>query len=279
ASFFSSQHGFQKNAAEILEKLIYEVREKNLIQPLLHEPEETVTALAISYARDNSIELDPDFSIEKVDGLKQNIENSFKPFSGVLAFLKSLYEADVPFNIYTNTGPEDTAKRLIKMGVPPEYITKIWSRVPIDKPFIVEQWHDAATEAFASKISPYTQPKPNAEPFIDAQRRGVAADNTLFIGEGLADLGCVIDDSTILNQFSKFHARFAFQLAGAEATEFNAGMNEKLRAGHPIGVSHFNRCYPQALEHAGVAPLRDGFNTLNDLLANGSIIPCLNGPT
>jgi hypothetical protein len=97
-------------------------------------------------------------------------------------------------------------------------------------------------------------------------------DNIFVIGEGSADMGCVLKHPGRLDSDSRLHAYFGFQRQGAAATEPCAAINDLLRSGHPLGLSSFEKLYPQAEKHPGVIILEHGFETLLGMVANGLIV-------
>ena len=83
-----------------------------------------------------------------------------------------------------------------------------------------------------------------------------------MIGEGITDLGSVLEHPDRLTPHSRLYAHFAFQRQGAALTERFAGINAELREGHPLGFTCFRNLYPEADRHPGIIILEHGFQTL-----------------
>ncbi len=277
--FFQAFAGHGATRIVIVRQLATMTRSRFGVELLLHEPEQTLTALAIAYAHHYATHLEATVSrpsfLQSVPGLLDCCQESFTLFPQATTFLQRLQQTRTAFGIFTATAPEHAVNRMIRAGEHPQLIQEIWTRSRCEDQLAGHfDWRSATTEqrAFLNLLRPYKESKPHPGPLRAVHEQyELAPESVLMIGEGCADLGCVLEHATELTPDSRLYARFAFQKQGAVATEAYAATNALLRHGSPLGLSSFDNRYPTAGQHPGIIILEHGFTTLNDMIDTGLI--------
>ena len=270
-----------KDKKVILSELALYVKKHSSIESLLHQPEETLVKIALKYAQDNNYKFPCVAGTEAghilhIPAIKTEMDKTFSLFPGVKEFLAAAKKAGTYCDVFTNTAPENTVRRLIKAGVPADHIGNIWTRTQCEQELkSVYTWHIGEKERpYVEKIHPYKDPKPNQLPLHSVQRQhGLSPKEILFIGEGIQDMATALVEPKTLNFTSDLHVRFAFQLHGASITGTSAAFNDMLRKGHPfLGLTRFRMQYPHVDKHPGIVVLRKGFKTLLEMHREGSLV-------
>lgn len=263
-----------KDRAQIIEDLALYIKKYAAVEQLLHEPGATLFRIAKFYAWHERGVLLAALEEEKYKQFSDALAECFNLFPGVKEFLIAAKTAGTAVSIYTNTNPQNTIRRLIKAGITPDLIQDIWTRTKNKNEIIgVFDWPMNEREAsYVKKLRPYTKGKPNPEPILKIREwYNLKPENILLIGEGIGDLGSALYDPESLNEHSRFYCRFAFQQAGAAATEPHAQFNQVIRENHPLGLNSFAAKYPAAPTHPGVLVLENGFESLSALIESRAI--------
>jgi phosphoglycolate phosphatase-like HAD superfamily hydrolase len=282
ATWWQQQSAVQnrRSLIEVIRDLATILRADIGMDALLHDPEPSLRKLAYRYAIHHDVSLQrrvaaADF-LTAIPGLLAACEDSFRLFSGAEDFLIRARASRTAFGIFTATAPEYAVQRMIRAGENPELIQEIWSRSRCEDQLAGHfDWRSAsATErAFLNLLRPYKDSKPHPGPLRAVHEQyELAPESVLMIGEGCADLGCVLEHPEQLTPDSRLYARFAFQKQGAALTEQFADINAVLRDGHPLGLRCFDDLYPNAAQHPGIIVLEQGFQTLLGMVANGLIV-------
>ncbi len=266
--------------AEVTRELVTMVREEVGVETLLHKPEDSLRRVATTYVARNAPALQQQLAhpwfLASIPGLLEACEESFRLFPGAEDFLLRARDARTAFGIFTATAPEYAVDRMIRAGENPELIQEIWSRSISEQELAGHfDWPNAtaAQRAFINLLRAYKDSKPHPGPLRAVHEQyELEPQSILMIGEGCADLGCVLEHPDRLTPHSRLYAYFAFQRQGAALTERFAEVNTELREGHPVGLSCFHNLYPDAERHPGIIVLEDGFQTLLDMAANGLIV-------
>lgn len=265
---------------ELTRELAMVVRAEVGVEALLHNPEDSLRRVAMTYARSNAPARQHQVAnaqfLASIPGLLAACEESFRFFPGAEDFCIHARAARTAFGIFTATAPEHAVNRMIRAGENPELIQEIWSRSSSDQELEGHfDWPNATTDqrAFINLLRPYKDSKPHPGPLRAVHEQyELAPQSILMIGEGIADLGCVLEHPDRLTQHSRLYAHFAFQRQGAALTERFAGINAELREGHPLGLTCFGNLYPEADRHPGIIILQHGFQTLLAMVANGLVV-------
>jgi len=226
-------------------KAVAYVKEKDLIQHILHEPNEALERIERAV-------FGTDFHHKHPD-VQTRIENSFALYPGAKEVLEKAEEAGTAVDLYTNTSSINMLKKLRKACIDPKRFYAIYSLVEENDHDSLNDWKNEYADKRLAKIRLYTKSKPNPGPVKALlEELGISHNETLLIGDSVHDLLCCDGGK---------NARFGYLENNARELDRRVvPINEALRE-NALGHEHVMKACPGLAKHSWVTVLSEGFES------------------